>query len=51
MDFKLRQNNRDKSNLEIIDDLKKVAKELNQNHLTQDLYNKNGRFRIGGIKS
>ncbi len=50
MDFKLRQNNRDKSNLEIIDDLKKVAKELNQNHLTQDLYNKNGRFTSSLIK-
>ncbi|MFA6925334.1 MAG: HNH endonuclease [Bacteroidales bacterium] len=50
MKFALKPDNRNASDKELLDDLKKVASELNKESLTQSEYDKVGRFNSGTIK-
>jgi hypothetical protein len=49
MKFKLRENNRDIKDDELLNDLKRVAKLLNKKSITQKEYNENGKFTHGTL--
>jgi len=51
MEFVLKPDNRNASDKDLLDDLKKVANELNKVSLTQSEYDKVGRFHSGTIKN
>ncbi len=50
MKFELKPNNRDVSDQQLIDDLKKVVKESGKLTITRDEYNEIGRFSEGTLR-
>jgi len=50
MKFELKPNNRDASDQDLLDDIKKVVKEFNKDTITRDEYDEKGRFHSGTIR-
>jgi hypothetical protein len=50
MKFVLKPNNRNASDQDLLDDIKRVVKELNKETITRDEYDENGRFSEGTIR-